>query len=99
MLAPAPPDQRLAHLASLITQHGQPLQQLAPATQQSAPLLYLQFKIKFAHSPAAFAGADKNSSRKLFSKSGRHSEGDEFLRGQEGAPTGQEIGREARYPE
>jgi hypothetical protein len=44
-------------------------------------------------------GADKNSSCKLFSKSGRHNEGGEFLRGQEGAPNGQEVGREARSQE
>jgi hypothetical protein len=40
-------------------------------------------------------GADQNSTCKHFSKSGRHSEEVEFLRGQEGEPTGPEVGREA----
>jgi hypothetical protein len=44
-------------------------------------------------------GADKNSACKLFSKSGRHSEGGAFLRGQEGAPNGQEVGRGACFQE
>jgi hypothetical protein len=46
---------------------------------------------------SADTGVDKNSACKLFSKSGRHSEGGEFLRDQEGAPNGQEVGREARF--
>jgi hypothetical protein len=61
--------------------------------------LYLLFKIKLAHRPVAYTGAEKNSVCKLFSKSGKHNEGGEFLRSQEGEPNGQEVGREARSQE
>lgn len=58
----------------------------------------LLFRIKFARDLCS-TQVSISICRANFSKSGEHSEGGEFLRGQESAANSQEAGCEARFPE